>query len=292
MTQTVVATPPAGWTPARRRRALKTVTIALLTLPALLMLDALLTGTLGARPVTRLIHETGLWTVRLLVLTLAVSPARHLLGWRAAPLVRRPVGVASACYATAHLVLYVVQQHWALLFVATEIVRRIYLLIGFAALCGLVVLALTSTDGAVRRLGRRWKLLHRSIFPIAALGLVHFFMQAKIDVSSPSFYAGLVLFLFCWRTLPVPVARSLPAVLGLAALAALLTAGVEAGWYDAATHVPAWRVLDAELSLRAGPRPVLRVLIVLGLVLAAATIARLARLATGRRGPAASLARS
>ncbi len=266
-------------------RLLKRVTIVALVLPAVWMVAQFADGALGPNVLTALIRRTGLWTVRLLLLALAVTPVRHVYGLRLVPLLRRPIGIACACYATAHLTLYVVQQHGNLVFVASEIARRIYLLVGFLALVGLVILALTSTDAAVRRLGRLWKELHRLIFPISLLALLHFFMQAKLDVSSPTTYAGLLLFLLTWRALPRRWGARLPALAVLVGLAVLLTAEVEAAWYQAATRVPPIRVLRAELVWRAEPRPASVVLAAGLAVLLAATIAAAVRSIRGRRLP-------
>ncbi len=262
---------------AAGRRFLKPAAIGLLALPAILMAASLVEGTFGPNVLTTLIRRTGVWTVRLLVLTLAVTPARHVFGLRLAPTLRRPIGVATACYAGAHLSLYVAREPFALLAVAAAIVRHVDLLVGSLALIGLALLAATSTDAMVRRLGRQWRELHRLIFPIALLGLLHFFMQAKLDVSSPSTYAGLALFLMLWRAFPVRVASRLPVMAGLVAVATLLTAMVEVGWYQAATRVPAIRVLEAEVTWRAEPRPA-SVVALSGLaLLLAATIVGLVR---------------
>ena len=117
-------------------------------------------------------------------------------------LVRRNVGVAAACYAVAHLSLYVVDQNFKLLTVVSEIALRFYLTIGFVALLVLLALAGTSTDGWVKRLGGNWKRLHRLAYPVGAVALLHFYIQSKLNVSEPVFVSGLFVWLMAWRVVP------------------------------------------------------------------------------------------
>ena len=119
---------------------------------------------LGPRPLNELTHETGSWTVRLLLLALAISPARRIFSAPRLILARRTLGVAACFYILAHLGLYIYDQHFDLLVVVREIVLRFYLLIGAIGLLGMVALAATSWDGAVRKLGAvRWNRLHRLV---------------------------------------------------------------------------------------------------------------------------------
>src|ERR1700709_149067 len=139
----------------RRGKFLPFKAIVLLSLfvPAALYIFWLQTNALGAEPVMEAIHGTGLWAIRLLILSLAISPFARALEWPSLLLVRRVIGVAAACYALAHLCLYVVDQHFALRTVVSEIVLRFYLTIGFVALLCLLALTATSTDAAMKRLG-------------------------------------------------------------------------------------------------------------------------------------------
>jgi sulfoxide reductase heme-binding subunit YedZ len=238
-----------------RLSLLKSVVLVGSCVPALLIGYWWLTGELGPRRVNAAIHLTGLWALRFVLLSLAVTPARLVLDRPQVVLVRRMLGVTAAAYAVAHLGLYVVDMNFHLLEVALEIVRRFYLTIGFLALIGLVALAATSTDAAVRRMGRSWKWLHRSIYGIGVLMLLHHFLQAKAGVSAAVFVSGLFIWLMLWRALPAARQAS-PWVLGLLALAAgLLTAGLEFAWYALATRINPWRVLEANLGVAFGPRP-------------------------------------
>jgi len=235
--------------------------------PALWLAWDAATGMLGPRPVTEAIHRTGDWAVRLLLLSLLLTPLRRITGWSRWVLVRRMIGLSVFFYALAHLVLYALDQSWNIGRVASEIVLRPYLTIGFVALLGLAVLAATSTDRAIRRLGRRWGMLHRIVYLIGVLSLLHFFLQSKINATQAALMMGFFLLLMGWR-LAHKVGGRLDrpgALLLVALLAAPLTAGLEALWYGLATSVPWMRVLEANWSLAMWPRPSFWVLAV-GLV--------------------------
>jgi sulfoxide reductase heme-binding subunit YedZ len=227
-------------------------------------------GELGARPVTEAIHQSGDWALRLVWITLAVTPAQRILNYPRIVLARRTLGVASACYAVLHLSLYVLDQHFDLFKVASEIVLRIYLTIGALALIGLVTLGSTSTDAAIRRLGsQRWNALHRIVYGIALLATVHFFIQSKLDTYEPVLMAGFLIWLLAYRVLyrrnsvvtPVhlfflSVATALVTALGEAMLY-MFTSGVN-GWMVLVSHFdldmdirPAWWVLAAGLVITA-----------------------------------------
>ena len=269
--------------PWRDRRGrflwLKAVVLPALFVPALLYAYWLATDQLGGRPVMEAIHGTGLWTIRLLMISLAITPIARALDWPNLLLVRRMVGVSAACYAVAHLSLYAVDQNLQLGTVVTEIALRFYLTIGFVALLGLLALAATSTDAAMQRLGRNWKRLHRLAYPIGAIALLHYFIQSKLNVSEPVFVTGLFLWLMLWRALPEGWQRNraigMTAALyaGLAVASALLTAAVEVTWYGLATRVDPWRVVAANETLARGLRPAHWVFVVT-LGLAAVVLAR------------------
>lgn len=238
-----------------RVSVLKSVIFVSLFAPGAWTAWGLMAGTLGSRPILEAIHQTGLWTIRLLFLSLAVTPLRRILGWPQIIQLRRMIGVAAFCYVVAHLVLYTVDQNFRLGFVASEIALRIYLTIGFVTLLGLAALAATSTDGMIRRLGgRAWRRLHRVVYALAVLATIHYFMQSKIDVTEATVMAGLYGWLMACR-LPGVADRMPLAGLALSVLAGLATAGFEAGYYALATGVPADRVLQANLTLMAGLRP-------------------------------------
>lgn len=214
---------------------------------------------LGARPVTEAIHEFGDWTIRLVFISLVISPARIVLQWPRLLDIRRMVGVAACIYVLIHLSLYTADEAFALGTVASEIVLRIYLTIGFTALTGLCVLAVTSTDGWQRRLGaRRWQKLHRIIYGIGTLAVIHFFMQSKLDEWEPTVMAGIFVWLMACRLVTWRLGRGKLPIWSAASLslgAGVLTAIGEAGWFWFAMGAPFALVLQADLSLDTGLRP-------------------------------------
>jgi sulfoxide reductase heme-binding subunit YedZ len=243
-------------------------------------------GTLGGRPVIELIHGTGLWMVRLMMISLAITPARAVFDWPKLLLVRRMVGVAALAYGLAHFSLYIADQNFHLATVVSEIVHRFYLTIGFIALVGLTVLGATSTDAAVRRLGRRWKWLHRTLYPIAALALLHYFIQSKAIVSEAVMFAGFFVWLMAWRVVPSGWQRKLVTLVALTLVTALATAWIEFAWYGTTTGINPWRVLAANETIRFGLRPAHWVGVVgLGVTLLAGAL-RVWRSASTRLAPA------
>jgi sulfoxide reductase heme-binding subunit YedZ len=258
--------------PWRRRDGqfspLKATVLALLCLPGSWLAFAGAFGLLGARPFDEAIHQSGLWTIRLIFLALAVTPLREI--WRSPDLglARRMVGLAAFLYALLHLGLYAADQAFDFGRVASEIALRFYLTIGFAALCGLTVLAATSTDAAIRRMGpRRWRRLHRCVYGVAVLAIIHYWLQSKLDLWEPTIMAGLLFWLLAYRVMararrPGPLAIG---ALGLAA--ALAVALAEAAYFHLAFGAEPGRIIAADLSFAAGVRPA-PVVLAMGLVVA------------------------
>ncbi|PWK69899.1 protein-methionine-sulfoxide reductase heme-binding subunit MsrQ [Aminobacter sp. AP02] len=212
---------------------------------------------LGPRPFTAAIHETGDWAIRFVLLSLAVTPLRRIGQWPKLIIIRRMLGLAALCYALGHLVLYFFDQNWDVLRAVSEIALRIYLTIGFVALLGLAVLGATSTDAAIKQLGRNWNRLHKIAYGIGILAALHFFMQSKADVYEPTLMAGFFILLMFyrlahWRGLSV---MSPLVLIGIAIAAALSTVIIEAAWYGLATGVPPGRVLWANLQFSYTIRP-------------------------------------
>jgi sulfoxide reductase heme-binding subunit YedZ len=257
----------------------KVVAFAASIAPALWIAYQAATDDLGARPVTEAIHQAGDWALRFLFITLAITPAQRILHYPRIILARRTLGVASAGYALLHLSLYILDQHFDLFKVASEIVLRIYLLIGALALTGLIALASTSTDAAISRLGSaRWNLFHRLVYGIAVLGAVHFFIQSKLNIYQPVLMAGFLVWLLAYRGLFRRYGEVTPlALLLLAVAAAGVTAVGEALIYMFTSGVDSRRVLLAHFDVDAEVRPAWWVLAA-GLAVAA--------LAVGRQKPA------
>jgi sulfoxide reductase heme-binding subunit YedZ len=257
---------------------LRSTVFALLFVPGLWLAWQLAAGQLGARPITEVIHHTGLWAIRLLLISLAITPLRQLLRWPQLIGMRRMIGVAAFAYATVHLGAYAADQKFQLAVVVTEIVKRFYLTIGATALLTLLLLAATSTDGMVRRLGgRMWRRLHRLVYPVGIVAAVHFFLQSKLDVVEPFVMAGLLFWLLGYRLLPESKGQPLRLVgmIGSLSLAAgLITFAGEIGYYRLAFHADPLRVLAASFSLQAGLRPGWTVLAI-GLGITALAAARM-----------------
>lgn len=276
----------APWTDKKGRlHPFRAAVLLLLLAPGLWLAFRWETVGLGARPVNAAIHGMGYWAVWILLASLAITPAKALTGMPNIAVVRRMVGVAALAYALIHLSLYVIDQNWRLLTVATEILVRPYLTIGFVALVGLCVLGATSTDAAVRRLGTRWKRLHKWVYGIAVLTAVHFFLQSKADVSQATVAAGVFAWLMLWRRLPAGRDREALPLLGLALAAALVTAAAEWGWYRFGTKIDPARVLRGELDVSFGLRPAALVLALGLLVAGAVALRRVAQSPLGARLP-------
>jgi sulfoxide reductase heme-binding subunit YedZ len=254
---------------------LRLATLVGLCLPALELAWRWYADDLGPRPVTVATHATGDWAVILLLLSLAMTPARALFDWMPLIHVRRRIGVAAALYAGAHFLIYVLDQKWNLLVVATEILKRFYLTIGFVALLALVVLAITSTDGWQKRLRRNWKRLHWLIYPAAFVALIHFFIQSKVKIGEPAFAAGLFAWLMLWRVLPAKLQRSFRGLGLLAVAATLASVAFEAAWYGLVNGVDPVRVLAANFDPDLAFRPAQKVLIASLLVMATVALRRL-----------------
>src|SRR5437660_2127082 len=182
----------------------------------------------GARPLNDVIHRAGFWMLMFILTTLAITPMRRITRFGQLIDVRRMLGVGAFVYGVAHISLFTADQMYDLIKVASEIVQRVYLTIGFTALIGLGVLAATSTDGMVRRLGAlRWQRLHYAVYGIGVLALIHYFQQTKADVSVPTFTAGVFTWLMGYRIVvklwKVRGELPTPALLALSLTVAVLT---------------------------------------------------------------------
>lgn len=157
-------------------------------------------GDLGANPVQVVQHTLGITALNLLLLTLTITPLRRLTGMNWLVRLRRSVGILAFFYALLHALSYAaldLRFDWPRL--AADVVERPWLTVGFATVVLLVPLAVTSTNAMQRRLGRRWTTLHRSIYAIAALGVLHFFWQVKLDTREPLVYAAILAVLLGYR---------------------------------------------------------------------------------------------
>jgi len=242
-----------------RLSALRIIALALLLFPvAKALVDA---GAIvnGARPLNDVIHRTGFWTLVFLGITLAITPFRRIARYGNLIDVRRMLGVGTFCYALAHILLYIADQSFDPVKVFTEITRRIYLIIGMIAFIGLAALAITSTDGMIKRMGgRSWRRLHQAIYVIALLALIHYFQQTKADLTVPIFVTGLFGWLIAYRILAWWQDKSELTTLSLLALSvviAALTFAGEAIGIAIEFNVSPLRVLSTAFDFDAGIRP-------------------------------------
>lgn len=161
--------------------------------PAGWLLWRFFTYDLGAEPVETILHTTGDWGLRFLLITLAVTPLRLLTGWTLVMRLRRMLGLFAFFYATLHMLTYLaLEQFFAWGEILEDVLERPYITLGFLAWVLLVPLAVTSTNGMMRRLGRRWKQLHQSVYVIAAAAVIHYLLLVKADTREPIIY-GLIL---------------------------------------------------------------------------------------------------
>ena len=165
---------------------------------------------LGADPVRTLLHTCGLTALNFLLITLAVTPLRQLTGWNNLLRLRRMLGLFAFFYAVMHFTVYAwLDQGLDFSAIGADIVKRPYITIGMAALVMLIPLAVTSTNGWMRRLRKRWQRLHMLIYPIAMLGVWHFWWQVKKDVREPLLYVAMLAVLLGYRLLRGPLRRAL-----------------------------------------------------------------------------------
>jgi len=155
---------------------------------------------LGANPIEELIHQLGKWGLKFLLITLAVTPLRKLTGWNWLVRFRRMLGLFAFFYLLLHFLVYAgLDQRFDFAAILEDIVERPYITIGITALLLLVPLAVTSTNAMMRRLGKRWKKLHRLIYVIGILGVWHFYWQVKLDTLEALIYAGILTVLLAFR---------------------------------------------------------------------------------------------
>ena len=155
---------------------------------------------LGANPVEKIQDTLGIWGLRFLLLTLAVTPLRVIGGWPRLQLFRRMLGLFAFFYISMHFLWYLfVDQAFNWEQLLADVAKRPYITAGFTAFLVLVPLAVTSTQKAMRRLGRRWQKLHRLVYAAAILGCVHFWWQVKADIREPLVYAAIAALLLGWR---------------------------------------------------------------------------------------------
>ena len=172
--------------------------VCLLPLARLVGLGA--SGGLGANPIEFITHSTGTWALAGLLVTLSVTPLRRLTGRAEFIRSRRMLGLFAFFYACLHAFTYIwLDQFFDLAGIGKDIFKRPFITVGFAAFVFLIPLAATSTHAMMRRLGRRWQQLHRLIYPVALLGVVHYVWLVKKDVTQPLIFGAVLALLLAMR---------------------------------------------------------------------------------------------
>lgn len=253
---------------------LRAIVFLLALLPAIWMAYKWQAGLYSPKPLTDILREAGDWTIRFLLITLAVSPLRTLSRWNSLIAVRRMLGLFALFYLTLHLAFYVIEQNFVWLRILLEIALRTYLTIGFAAVLILFVMGLTSNDYAIRRLGpKTWRRIHWWVYAAALLGLVHFFLQVRIKAYEPSLLAGVCILLAGFRLL-YGYGRHTGwwQLCLLTIFAAVCSAFVEAAYYTFSMNAPLLVVLQANFDFSYEIRPAYWVLVLGVLMMAAKTV--------------------
>jgi len=166
-----------------------------------------LTGRLGINPVEDLELTTGIWALRFLVLTLAVTPILRVTGWNRIIQYRRMLGLFAFFYVCVHFLIYVaVDQFFAWSLIIKDVAKRPFITMGFTAFVLMIPLALTSTKGWIRRLGRKWQMLHRLIYISGVCAAIHYLWKVKVIIGSPVYYAAMIGILLTFRLLWVVLA--------------------------------------------------------------------------------------
>ncbi|HWW88098.1 MAG TPA: protein-methionine-sulfoxide reductase heme-binding subunit MsrQ [Vicinamibacterales bacterium] len=212
------------------RRVLKPLVFVAALGPAGWLVWAALTGNLSANPLSDLTNETGVWTLRFLCVTLALTPLRRITGWNSLIRFRRMVGLFAFFYGSLHFLTYVIVDRFAGLdfpngivawttirnlakSVGDDIYKRPFITVGFTAWSTMVPLAVTSTAGMIRRLGGRlWNKIHRLVYVTASAGVIHYWWLVKADVRRPITYGVVVGLLLGYRLYWARVRSVVPAV--------------------------------------------------------------------------------
>jgi sulfoxide reductase heme-binding subunit YedZ len=194
------------------RTLLKPFVFALSLTPLTYLIFAVLTGRTSANPAEDIILTTGIWALRFLLVSLAVTPVRRVTGWNAVIGYRRMFGLFAFFYACLHVFSYFAfDQLFALGRVLSDVAKRPFITAGMLAFLTMVPLALTSTQGWIRRLGRRWRVLHRLVYVSALCACVHFVWKVKVAIGEPVYYAAILAvllgFRLVWHLRPAPGVR-------------------------------------------------------------------------------------
>jgi len=183
-----------------RKRVAKALVFAIALIPAAMLVRGFLTESLGVNPAETIQLATGRWALKFLLISLAVTPVRRLTGWNIVIQYRRMLGLFAFFYATLHFLSYwAFDLGFAFAAMIGDILKRPFIALGFTAFLLLAPLALTSTKGWIRRLGKKWALLHRLVYVAAILAVIHFAWKVKVFTGDPVLYAVVLTLLLGFR---------------------------------------------------------------------------------------------
>jgi methionine sulfoxide reductase heme-binding subunit len=170
-------------------------------IPLVVLAWQALTSNLGANPIDEITDQTGIWTLRFLLITLAVTPARRLTGWNRLIQLRRMLGLFAFFYGSLHFLTYIwLDQFFAVEDIIADVMERPFITVGFTSFVLLIPLAVTSTTAMIKRLGGKWwQRLHRLIYAIAIGGVVHYLWLVKADIQQPLIYGSILAALLVYR---------------------------------------------------------------------------------------------
>ena len=182
------------------KRVAKALVFVIALLPAAMLVRGILTESLGVNPAETIQLQTGRWALKFLLMSLAVTPIRRLTGWNLVIQYRRMIGLFAFSYATLHFTAYwAFDLGFAFAAMIGDVLKRPFITLGFAAFLLLVPLALTSTKGWIRRLGKKWTLLHRLVYVAAICAVIHFAWKVKVFTGDPVLYAVILTLLLGFR---------------------------------------------------------------------------------------------
>ena len=253
---------------------LKASTFALMFVPAIWLLHALVAGEFGPVPLGGLTYWSGVWATAILLLALAIKPALTIFRWPQLIDVRRTVGVTALAYTIAHIIIYFALRFWDFAFIAKEMVTRLSLVVAIVSTIGLIALGATSLDAAVRRMGAKgWQRLHNTIYVVAALALLHYLLSPGV-FPDQFLMSGIFFWLMVWRLLDRYGQGTHAGALALLAVASsLFTALLEVGWIWAFRGYTLSEIFSIYFTPILGIPPVWTIL-ALGLLIAVAAFAR------------------
>ncbi|MGH8639807.1 MAG: sulfite oxidase heme-binding subunit YedZ [Burkholderiales bacterium] len=184
------------------RKLVKPLVFTLALVPLGWLVFIVLTGRTSANPAEDIILTTGIWALRFLLASLAITPLRRLTGWNALIQYRRMLGLFAFFYASVHMLSYLAfDQLFSVGSVLADVANRPFITAGMGAFVSMIPLAVTSTRGWIRRLGRRWQLLHRLGYVSAMAACLHFVWKVKVAIGEPVYYAGILAVLLAFRLL-------------------------------------------------------------------------------------------